>query len=202
MMAAISLGTSGNLRGSQLFLALDTGAIVTRHQSVVLPIPLLVLDRVNFLGRREPSILTFTNRHGQNIGYNPQAADSAGNEDEEFIVEYPTDTPGVADMENTELTGVDPDFAVKPTGVEKDSKAQGYVPEACNKIDGLGQQDSSKRFDVPTAEPTTVPEVAHSVLPKKGMAACNVGLRKQPEKYIPSMKGSKYTVALTQIVAS
>ncbi len=30
--AAISLGTSGNLTGGQLFLALDTGTIVTRHQ--------------------------------------------------------------------------------------------------------------------------------------------------------------------------
>jgi hypothetical protein len=34
------------------------------------------------------------------------------------------------------------------------------------------------------------------------MAACNVRLRKQPEKYIPSMKGNKYAVVLTQIVTS
>ncbi len=102
-------------------------------------------------------------------------------------------------MENAELTGVDPDFAVKPTGVETDSEAQGYAPEVRNVIDGLGQQDSSKHFEVPNAEPTTVPavpEVAQAVLPKKGMAARNVTLRKQPEKYIPSMKGNKYTVAL------
>jgi hypothetical protein len=164
--------------------------------------PLLVIDRVNFLGWREPSILTFTNRHGQNIDDNPQDADSSGNEDEESIVEYPTNIPGVADVENAEFTGVNPDFAVEPTGVKMDSEAQGYVPEVCNKIDGLGQQESSKRFEVPTAEPTTVPEVAQAVLPKKGMAVRNVRLRKQPEKYIPSMKGNKYTVTLAQIVAS
>jgi hypothetical protein len=86
--------------------------------------PLLVIDQVNVLGWREPSILTFTNRHGQNIGDNPQDADSAGNEDEESIVEYSTNTPGVADVENAELTGVDLDFAVKPTGGEIDSEAQ------------------------------------------------------------------------------
>jgi hypothetical protein len=111
----------------------------------------------------------------------------------------------VADVENAELTGVDLDFAVKPTGVEMDSEAQGYVPELCNKIDDLEQQDSSTLFDVPIAEPTTVsavPEVAQAVLPKKGMAACNVRLRKQPEKYIPSMKGNKYAVAQMQIVVS
>ncbi len=156
-------GNSGNLTGSQLFLALYTGAIVTRHQWVLLPMPLLVIDCVNFLGQREPSILTFTNRHGQNIADNPQDADSAGNEDEESIVAYPTNTSGVAlDTENAELTGRDPDFAVKPTGVEMDSKAPGYVPEDHNKVDGLGQQDPSKRVDGPTAEPTTVPEVPSS----------------------------------------
>ncbi len=151
--------------------------------------------------------MTFTNRHGQIVGDNPQNADSSGNEDEKSIVEYLTDTPGVADVEKAELTGVDLDFAVKSTGVEMDSEAQqDYFPEACNEIDGLGQQDSSERFDVPTAGPATVPavpEVAQAVLPKTEMAAHhNVRLRKQPEKYIPSMKGNKYAVALTQIVAS
>ena len=97
--------------GSQVFLALDTGAIVIRHQWVVLPMPLLVIDLVNVLGWREPSILTFTNRHGQNFGGKLQDADSAGNEDEESIVEYPVDTPGVADVETAELTGVDLNFA-------------------------------------------------------------------------------------------
>jgi hypothetical protein len=68
--------------------------------------------------------LIFTNRRCQNIGDNPQDADSAENEDKESFVEYPTYTPGVAlDTEIAELTGVDPDFAVKPTGVEMDSKA-------------------------------------------------------------------------------
>jgi hypothetical protein len=206
----MSLGNSGNLTGDQQFLALDTGTIVTRHQWVVLPMPLLVIDCVNFLGLHEPSILIFTNRHCQNIGDNPQDADSAGSEDEDSVVEYPTNTQGVASDSNSEitkLTGVDLDFAVKPTGVEMDSEAQGYdVPEEQNKVDGLRQQDPSKRFDVPTAEPTTVPEVpsspAQAVSPKKEMAVCNVRVRKKPEKYVPSMKGNKYAVVQTQIVTS
>jgi hypothetical protein len=83
--------------------------------------------------------------HGQNIGDNQQDADSAGNEDMDSVVEYPTDTPGVAsDREVTELTGVDLDFAVKLKGVDMDSEAQGYdVQEVQNKFDGLGQQDQS-----------------------------------------------------------
>jgi hypothetical protein len=46
------------------------------------------------------------------------------------------------------------------------------------------------------------PEVSQAVSPNKGMAARNVRLRKQPEKFIPSMKGNKYAVVQTQIVAS
>jgi hypothetical protein len=84
--AEILLGKSSNLSDGQLFLALDTGTIVTRHQWVALPMPLLVIDRVNFLGQHESSILTFTNRHGQNIGNNPQDDDSAGNEDKDSVV--------------------------------------------------------------------------------------------------------------------
>jgi hypothetical protein len=34
------------------------------------------------------------------------------------------------------------------------------------------------------------------------MAVFNVSLRKKPEKYVPSMKRNKYSVTLTQIVAS
>jgi hypothetical protein len=53
---AISLGNSGNLSGGQMFLALDTGATVIRHQWVVLPMPSSVIDRVNFIGRRTSSL--------------------------------------------------------------------------------------------------------------------------------------------------
>jgi hypothetical protein len=140
--------------------------------------PLLVIERVNFLGRRGPSIWTFTNRHGQNIGDTPQEAVLLGNEDVESVVEYPTKTPGVP--------GVDPDFDVEPTGVEMDSKAQGYVPEEHNEV-----------------EPTVkCPVAQHKLPPNKSMAARNTRIRKLPEKYVPSMKGNKNTVVLTQIVAS
>ncbi len=37
--AAILLGSSGNLSGGQVFLALDTGHTITRHQWGALPMP-------------------------------------------------------------------------------------------------------------------------------------------------------------------
>ncbi len=39
MQAAILVGSSGNLSGGQVFLALDTGHTIIRHQWVVLPMP-------------------------------------------------------------------------------------------------------------------------------------------------------------------
>ncbi len=61
-----------------------------------------------------------------------------------------------------------------------------------------------ERAAVPTAEPTNSPKKAKSPAkktapPKMGMAARNSCARKTPEKYVPSMKGNKYAIALTQI---
>ncbi len=84
--AAISLGNSGNLSGGQLFLALDSGQTIVRHQWVVLPVPPTVIDCVNLLGKNEPSILTFTNRHGQNIGDLAQDFEPCADEDDNSFV--------------------------------------------------------------------------------------------------------------------
>jgi hypothetical protein len=101
-----------------MFLALDTNVTVIRHQWVVLSMLHSVIDRVNLIGWREPSILTFTNWHGQDIGENLQDTDLDGNEDLESVVADPTGNTGVFDGNN--IAGVDQDFAVEPTGVDID----------------------------------------------------------------------------------
>jgi hypothetical protein len=52
----------------------------------------------------------------------------------------------------------------------------------------------------PIQIPPTFPE--DPAAPSQGMAACITRGRKPPEKYLPSMKGNKYAVAMTQIAAS
>ncbi len=210
---AILLGNSSSLSGGQMFLALNTGATVIRHQWVVLPMPSSVIDHVNFIGLHELSILIFTNRHGQDIGENPQDTDLDGNEDLESVVADPTGNTGVFDGDN--ITELDQDFAVKPTGVDIDEAFKAYVPlERAEPEDGLGHQDSSEpeRLIMPPTEHSTVKptmKVASTSIPiknavslKKGMAARNARVRKQPKKYVPSMKGNKYAVTLTQIKMS
>ena len=95
---------------------------------------------------------------------------------------------------------MDTDFDAKPTGVEVvDSD---YVPQELTEVNDLGQQDTrAAPTEEPSVEPITAPAVTHAPSPKKGMSARNARNRKQPEKNVPSMKGNKYTVALTQIAA-
>ena len=51
---AISIGNSGNLTGYQAFMALDTGAKITRFQWTELPMPKAVIERVNQIGKDKP----------------------------------------------------------------------------------------------------------------------------------------------------
>ncbi len=91
MRAAILLGNSGNLSGGQLFLVLDCDQTIVRHQWLVFPVPPTVIDRVNLLGINEPSILTFTNRHGQDIGDLAQDFEPCADEDDDSFVAHPND---------------------------------------------------------------------------------------------------------------
>jgi hypothetical protein len=198
--AAISLGNSGNLSGGQVFLALDSGQTIVRHQWVVLPVLPAVNDCVNLLGKNEPSILTFTNQHGQDIGDLAQDFEPRADEDDNSFVAHPNDKlPGVdVQLGDAELPGVDTDFDAEPTGVEVDTEAYGDVPQEQNKVYGLGQQDPIRSpTETPSAEPTTDPIGSSSPVKRR-----STRMAKKPSAYTPSMTGNKYAVTLTQIVAS
>ena len=51
-------------------MALDTGALIRRAQWTVHPVTTEVQARVTTLGRDEPRLLTWYNRHGEVIGDN------------------------------------------------------------------------------------------------------------------------------------
>ncbi len=175
--AAILLGNSGNLSGGQIFLALDTGHTITRHQWVVLLMPPAVIARMNLLGEAEPSILTFTDRHGREIGDYPREPEPV-EDDNALIMEYIDDAiPAIDTQDEPEFPGVwaeptgEPtsEPIVKPTGVEMDSD-----PQEINFDNGLGQQD--KAIQAPPAVP--VPE--DPAPSAQGIAARNARVRKPP----------------------
>jgi hypothetical protein len=118
--AAILLGHSGNLSGGHIFLALDTGHTITWHQWVVLPMPPAVIARVNLLGKAEPSILTFTDRHGQDIGDYPLDPEPVEDVDASIVDYFDDVLPVVDAQDDTEIPGVVTEPAAEPTGVEVD----------------------------------------------------------------------------------
>jgi hypothetical protein len=65
---AISLGPSGNIQGGFKFMALNSGKKIVRCSWDLIPMPDVVINRVNELGKDQPSIMTFTDRHGHLIG--------------------------------------------------------------------------------------------------------------------------------------
>jgi hypothetical protein len=103
-------------------MALDTGEKITKFQWTELPMPAAVIERVNQIGKNEPSTPTFTNRHGQEIGDTTQNFDP-GVDDNTGIEPLADEITGVEQTnDNGESTGVfEPtgvDFNTEPTGVE------------------------------------------------------------------------------------
>ena len=142
-------------------MALDTGAKITRFQWTELPMPKAVIDRVNQIGKYEPSILTFTNRHGDKIGDTTQDFDPdedideiTGVDEEITGVEQINEVPTVTDDFNNELPGVD--FDPEPTGVEVETNHDDIydpVPQGQDD-DGLGQQVHTSEVPTEPAEPS------------------------------------------------
>jgi hypothetical protein len=158
--------------------------------------PPAVIARVNLLGRAEPSILTFTDRHGREIGDYPRGPEHV-EDDDDPVMEYIYDAiPAIDAQDDPEIPGVEAEPTskptnepiVEPTGVEVDCDHQ-----ELDVNDGLGQQDEE------TQAPPAMPAPEDPAPPHQGMAARNVRVRKPPEKLVPSMKGNKYAVAMTQI---
>ena len=114
--------------------------------------PPAVNARVNLLGRAEPSILTFTDRHGQEIGDYPREPEPL-EDDDAPVMQYIDDVlPATDTQDEPEIPGVGTEPTgepygepiVKPTGVEVDSD-----PQEINIDDGLGQQTRQFRHHQP-----------------------------------------------------
>jgi hypothetical protein len=99
---AIYLGPSGNLQGGFKFMALNSGKKIVRRSWDVIPMPYLVIDRVNALGRDQPQHVTLTDRHGRLIGDVELPGVDDQEEDDDHL---PGVVPVIAD--DIEITGVD-----------------------------------------------------------------------------------------------
>ena len=65
---AICMGPSGNQQGGFKFMSLNSAKKNTRKNWDVIPMPDMVIARVNGLGKDQAELLTFTDRKAQQIG--------------------------------------------------------------------------------------------------------------------------------------
>jgi hypothetical protein len=185
---AIYLGPSDNLQGRLKFRALNSGNKIVHSSWDVIPMPHLVIDRVNALGRAQAHHMTFTDRHGSLIG--------------------DVEIPGVDDQEEDDdhLLGVVPVIAddIKITGVDVEvTETQDAFPAPQVEIDELDihhadpapielaptQEEPITETPAPVAPPAQEPELRRSTR-----------VRSQTSQgYTPRLSGSKYSYAVTQL---
>jgi len=178
-------------------MALNTGKKITRRSWDALPMPDLVIARVNELGSDQPEMLTFTDRHGRPIG-DHELPDVASDEDDD------TQLPGV----DAPLPGVDPviDDDIEITGVD-DVVAPETTPTTVEIDDDLDFPDNDpapiEAAPAPALDPPA--PAPDPNVPAQVQAPTAPGLRRstrvrtKKKEYTPSMTGTKYSYAVTQL---
>ena len=204
---AISLGPSGNLQGGQRFMALDTGKKITRRRWDVIAMPDLVIARVNTLAADQPQHLTFTDRHGRLIGDTeiPEvdtvpAVDGAADEDIQPPGVEPADVePAVDDVE---LPGVDMEDMgaqqapeIEIVDLDTPAIAVETVEEAQAPAIEVETVEEEQTLPAVPVEPAPVAQPVPPTAPRR---STRVRFQTNPG-YVPSMTGSKYSYAVTQL---
>ena len=119
--------------------------------------PEAVINRVNQIGKDAPSILTFTNWHGKEIGDTIQDFDLEKDDDKPLTdettgVELTDETTGVEQI-NDQPTDMDLDG--DPTGVDFDAKPTGVEVEAdFVEVHEPAHQEQEKKWTRPTSPHT------------------------------------------------
>jgi hypothetical protein len=103
---------------------------------------------------------------------------------------------GVGEVPSTEPTGVKMADLQVPQDVLQGTNADTDFGLEQEPLDDPHERETVRR---PTGEPTSAALSQDPAPPLQGMAARNARVRKPPEKYVPSMQGKKYAVALSQI---
>jgi hypothetical protein len=174
---AISIGPSGNLQGGFKFMALNSDKKIVQCSWDVIPLPDVVINRINELGKDQPRLMMFTDRHGRLIGdMEIPGVDSTEDEDDYF----PGVAPVIADA--IEIPGVD---VAGPEAFDE-------VPAPQNEIydpDDIPHDDPAP-IEVSPAQAVPVP--APVAPPAETGLRMSTRVRTQSSQgYTPSMTGSK-----------
>ena len=200
---AISLGRSGNLQGGFKFMALNTGMKIARRTWDVIPMPDLVIARVNELGSNQPALMTFTDRHGRLVG-DLEIPGVPPDDDDEL--------PALIDNDDDELPALIDD-AIEIPGVDVDG-LENPAPQNVEMINDLDNLEADPPLvEVETVEEEGVPVLQAPAPVLQAPAPASVEPTEPPREprrstrekskpkaeYIPSLTGTKYAYAVTQL---
>jgi hypothetical protein len=182
---AISLGPSENVQGGFKFMALNYGKKIVRRSRDVIPLPDVVINRVNELGKYQPRLMTFMDRHGRLIvDMEIPGVDSTEDEDDYF----PGVTPVIADA--IEIPGVD---VAGPEALDEVPAPQVEIYDP----DNIPHDDPAPIEVVPAQAVLVLAPVAP---PSETGLHRSTRVRTQASQgYTPSMTVSKYSYAVTQL---
>jgi hypothetical protein len=162
-------------------MALKSGNKIVRRSWDVIPMPDLVIDRFNALGRDQPQHMNFTNRHRRLIG----DVEIPGVDDQDEDDDHP---PGVIPViaDDIEITGEDVEVtatqdAVLAPQVEIDDLNIHHADPAPIEI-APTQEEPRTETPAPVALPAQAPELRRST---RVRSQTNQG-------YTTSLSGSKY----------
>jgi hypothetical protein len=147
--------------------------------------PDVVINRVNELGKDQPSLMTFKDRHGRLIGdMEISGVDSTEDEDDYF--------PGVAPVivDAIEIPGVD---VAGPEALDEVTAPQLEMYDP----DDISHDDSAPIEVVPAQAVPVLAPVAPSA--ETGLRRSARVRTQASQGYTPSMTGSNYSYAVTQL---
>ena len=159
-------------------MALNTGKKITRRNWDVIPMPELVIARVNALGKDQPHHMTFTDRHGRLIG---DTAIPGVNSDEDEKYHFPGVAPVIND--DIKVPGVDvegpedldeapaPKVEINDLDIHQDDPAPIEVAPP--------QEATTTALPTPVVTPAHAPELRISTIVRT----------QAKEEYTPSMGG-------------
>jgi hypothetical protein len=185
---AISLGPSGNLQGGFKFMALNSSKKIVRRSWDVIPMPGLVIDQVNALGRDQSQHMTFADRHGRLIGNVEIPGLDEQEEDDDHL---PGVVPVIADaieIAGVDVEGTETQDAVPAPQVEIDDLDIHHADQAPIEV-APTQEEPRTETPAPVALPAQAPELLIST---RVRSQTNQG-------YKPSLTGSNYAYAVTQL---
>ena len=195
---AICLGTCGNLQGGFKFGILKTGQKITRYNYDEIPIPQIVINRVNVPGKDQPENFIFTDRKGWKI-------------DESEIKEVEGDqngTPQILIEGDDDLNGqdvVDGELAAQPTEdedhLEADLNQELTTESPFKEISDHKEENIFKEFqeDSILDQISKIETTSEEPNQSTGVRRSTGSKVQFKEEYVPSMSRKTYEKVMAQL---